>query len=183
MPTFDAYLSEHPEGAPKRGGIKPEHVLQIACKQWLTVALPSEVFWTAVDHGSYFGGGAKSGLAMWARLKARGVKTGIPDLHFWHAGKYLAIELKVGSGVTDDEGKWLIGLRAQGFRAEVAYSVSEVEHWLRDAGFPVQQSAAGIDARLPLRKKPVHKRASKPRAERATAAQIARAHKAGVWRP
>ena len=42
---------------------KGEHVLQIACKQWLSEALPPEVVWTAVDHGSYLGGGLNPAYA------------------------------------------------------------------------------------------------------------------------
>jgi hypothetical protein len=170
MPTLEQYLAEHPEAAPKRGGIKPEHVLQIACKQWLTEALPATVMWTAVEKGVYYGGNAKRRMAMAARAKARGIKNGVPDFHFWWQGTYLAVELKVGGNATqDDQDNWIAGLRLQAFHAEVARSVSELERHLRAYGFPVRTSAKGIDERLPLREPPKRARASKPRAPRPTA--------------
>lgn len=160
---------------PRRGGAKSEHVLQIACKQWLSEALPPEVVWTAVDHGSYFGGGTQSGVRMWARLKSRGVKTGIPDFHFWWRGIYLAVELKAAGGKpSEDETAWIIKLQNNGFLAFIAWSVSDLERHLREAGFPVRTSAKGIDERLPLREAPKPARKSgKPRQPRPSAKAIA----------
>ena len=153
--TLDDYLAANPDVAPRRGGTKSEHVLQIACKQWLSEALPPEVVWTAVDHGSYFGGGTQSGVRMWARLKSRGVKTGIPDFHFWWRGIYLAVELKAAGGKpSEDETAWIIKLQNNGFLAFIAWSVSDLERHLREAGFPVRTSAKGIDERLAYRETP-----------------------------
>lgn len=183
MPTLDEYLADQPEKKPKRGGgIKPEHVLQIAVKQWLTEALPAAVVWTAVDHGIWFN--SDLGMRMWARLKARGIKPGIPDLHFWWNEKYLAIELKVGEGkLTEDEEAWLKKVSDNGFGSAACWTVSEVEAALRSNGFPVRTSSAGIDARLPLRTKPKRKTASKPRqktANQAALRAIARARRDGT---
>lgn len=146
---------------------KPEHALQVAAKQWLTIALPPEVLWTAVDHGSHFSSAdPDAGMRQWARLKARGVKTGIPDLHFWWNGVYLAVELKTGDGrANDTQGMWLDRLRRNGFRGEIAYTLEDLDRHLREAGFPVQWALP------PVAPKPAagpKKRTSKPRPPRPT---------------
>ncbi len=186
MPTLEEYLADHPEAKPKRGGTKPEHVLQIACKQWLSEALPPEIKWTAVDKGVHFAGDRQARLMQAARAKARGIKNSVPDFHFWGPSIYLAVELKVGGNAANDgQDEWIAGLRALNHKAEVARSVTELEHHLRDAGFPVRTSAKGIDERLPVREAP--KRASsKPRVAKdarhqAGLAAIARARNKGVY--
>lgn len=176
MTTLEQYLAENPEVAPKKGGgPKGEHVLQIACKQWLSEALPPAVMWTAVDKALPMSGADRHrAMMIMARLKARGVKNGVLDFHFWWHGIYLAVELKVGKNTpTDDEDDWITGLRREGFRAEVAWSAAQLEHWLRDAGFPVRTSSKGIDERLPLREPPKRSRPSKPRQERPSSRAVA----------
>lgn len=181
MTTLDeAYEAEGIAPPKKRGGIKPEHMLQIACKQWLTEALPPAVMWTAVDKATPMSGPDKRrAMVIQAMLKARGIKNGVLDFHFWWQGVYLAVELKAGKGITSDaEDGWIEGLRREGFRAEVAWSVSQLEAHLRAAGFPVRASAKGIDERLPLRKKAgASGRVSKPR----TLGASQRAVRVGNW--
>ena len=154
MTTLNEAYADAGLAKPKRKNDR-EHVLQIAVKQYLTTALPPAVLWTSVDKGQRHAGNNTLRIKMANKIKSRGVKNGVPDMHFWWSGIYLAVELKVGKNDTsDDQDKWIEGLRREGFRAEVAYTVTDVENALRSAGFPVRESARGIDERLPLREPP-----------------------------
>jgi hypothetical protein len=68
-------------------------------------------------------------VAVAARLKAEGVKAGVPDLHLpvargrWH-GLYL--ELKVGRNKpTPEQAQWHERLRAQGYAVVVCYGADQ----------------------------------------------------------
>lgn len=83
-------------------------------------------------------GGARSkGTA--GRLKAEGVKSGVPDICLPVAkGKYhgLYIEMKVGNNKpTPNQVKWLDALREQGYQAKVCYgwveASKEIESYMR----------------------------------------------------
>lgn len=69
--------------------------------------------------------GGKRSVTTAKRLKAEGVKAGVPDLCLPVArGKYhgLYIELKAGKNkTTDNQNKWLSDLKRNGYRAEVCY--------------------------------------------------------------
>jgi hypothetical protein len=110
------------------GRASPEHDLQRAVAQYLAVALRPPVFWTSIDHGAAAIGRAAAGVR-----KARGVKSGLPDVwlfvpadfsrraimstkHPGHlknplefgpleprASHVIAIELKVGRGRLSDD--------------------------------------------------------------------------------
>ena len=67
-------------------------------------------------------GGARDAITG-ARLKAQGVKTGVPDIYLdvargsWHG---LRIELKAHGGRTsDDQHNWILNLQVQGYYAQV----------------------------------------------------------------
>lgn len=74
-----------------------------------------------------------------ARLKAQGVKSGVPDLHLPAArGQYhgLYIEMKYGdNGLSTNQEKWLEALKAAGHYTAVCYgyypAVSVMEEYLR----------------------------------------------------
>lgn len=69
-------------------------------------------------------------VAVGARLKAKGMKAGVPDcLIFNKTGEYsgLAIELKIkGRKQTDPQKEWQVKLINCGWAYEVAYSIDEV---------------------------------------------------------
>ncbi len=69
--------------------------------------------------------GGKRDRAVAAKLKAQGVKPGVPDLCLpVPRGKYhgLYIEMKDGKNkTTDDQDKWLAALSAQGYAVKVCY--------------------------------------------------------------
>lgn len=73
-----------------------------------------------------------------AKLKAMGMKSGVPDLHLpVRRGSYsgLIIELKVGKGVTSDfQDEWIAHFIRQAYRVEVCYgweaAVKVIEEYL-----------------------------------------------------
>lgn len=75
---------------------RPEQALGMAVADYLSLALPPEVLWTAVGHG---GGGKIRG----AILKRMGLLSGVPDLVIFYNDEFgvyrvLWIELKSSTG-------------------------------------------------------------------------------------
>ncbi len=79
--------------------------------------------------------GGKRNKAEAARLKASGVKAGVPDLFLPVAkGRYhgLFIEMKVDDNTpTDKQKEWITRLRRNGYAAEVCYGWREAWETLR----------------------------------------------------
>lgn len=104
----------------------PEENMQIALFQW-----------AALEQGRYpelrllfhVPNGGKRGKVEAARLKAAGVKAGVPDvcLPVPRGGYHgLYIELKAGKNrPTADQTAWLTGLGQNGYRAAVCCSLDE----------------------------------------------------------
>ena len=69
--------------------------------------------------------GGKRDIKTAKRLKAEGVKAGVPDICLpCHRGKYhgLYIELKAGKNkTTDNQDEWLAALSAEGYKTAVCY--------------------------------------------------------------
>lgn len=76
--------------------------------------------------------GGKRDKATAARLKAEGVKAGVPDVvlpvaRLGYHGFYL--ELKVGKNKTSaEQNAWLTALRAEGYLVDVSYGWQEAAH-------------------------------------------------------
>lgn len=76
--------------------------------------------------------GGKRDKATAARLKAEGVKAGIPDVflpcaRMGYHGFY--IELKVGTNKTSaEQNAWLTALKAEGYAVDVSYGWQEAAH-------------------------------------------------------
>ena len=69
-----------------------EHQLQVTCAQYLDLALPQDAVWFAIPNGSH------RHKAVAGKLKAEGVKAGIPDLCIIYQGRAIFIELKTKKG-------------------------------------------------------------------------------------
>lgn len=59
-----------------------------------------------------------------ARLKAQGVKSGVPDIVLPAArgeyhGLYIELKRQRGGRISEEQKKWIAGLTEQGYRAEV----------------------------------------------------------------
>ena len=128
--------------------VKPhsEEALQIRVANYLRVAMPDDIPWTAVESS---GRGKRDG----ARQKAKGVQKNWPDLHFIKPphGTFVGIELKrpeykplgqkkgyQSSGQKDLQH----GLEVVGGYYHVARSVYEVEGILRGHGVNLKARAA-----------------------------------------
>ena len=111
-----------------------EHELQKAIAAFLRVAMPPGTNWTAIDHA---GTNAKHG----AMLRARGVKSGVPDFHFTIKGKVHWIELKTRTGrVSPEQNAFAEAEMDAGAYYDVCRSAEEVEDQLRLWGVKLQAS-------------------------------------------
>ena len=103
-----------------------EHLEQCAVMQWAQL---HEKRYPALELLYAIPNGGVRHKAVAAKLKAEGVKPGIPDLCLNAArGGFhgLYIEMKYGKNKTSkDQDKIIAGLRAEGYRVEVCYSAGE----------------------------------------------------------
>ncbi len=68
--------------------------------------------------------GGKRCITTAKRLKAEGVKSGVPDLHLpiamnGYHGLYIELKKKEGNSITENQDRWLKALNAQGYYAVV----------------------------------------------------------------
>lgn len=103
--------------------VPDEHVEQTWLMQWCRAqsgAYPSLNLIYAIPNGSL------RHPAIAAKLKAEGVKPGVPDLCLpvsrggFH-GLYIELKRRKGGVVSDHQRNWLDYLRKQGYRAEVCH--------------------------------------------------------------
>lgn len=73
-----------------------EHELQVTCAEFLDACLPDEAVWFAVPNG-----GLRNN-AVAGKLKAEGVKPGVPDILIVYQGRLICIELKTAEGILSD---------------------------------------------------------------------------------
>ena len=117
-----------------------EEMIQIAVAQFLDLALPNDAVWFHVPNG-----GQRHG-AVAGKLKAQGVKPGVPDIFILYQGKVFFIELKSSAGVLSDaQSVMQIRLSAAGADVKaIARSVDEVFHYLAAQGFPLKVKRFGL---------------------------------------
>lgn len=123
-----------------------EQKFQQILVQWLNLALPRTVFWTAIDASI----GLPKDLARrtGAFKKSMGVRAGVPDLLFVYQGWALFIELKVdyyggARGVVKgklsrDQQQIQVEIMSAGSAFCVCRTISQVEQALRDFGIPLR---------------------------------------------
>ena len=100
---------------------------QAAVFEWVTIMrnrLPE------LDLLHHIPNGGDRHPAVAAKLKAQGVKRGVPDLCLPVArggfhGLYIELKRKKGGRVSEDQHGWLSELSAQGYRAEVCHGAEE----------------------------------------------------------
>lgn len=130
--TLDQYRSMTKKKGGKRG--HPEHDEQVKVFKWAEIMgnrYEELKLIMAIPNGAYYGG-------HWSvanRMKAEGMKSGVPDIFLPVPRKYsngrveyngLWIEMKAGKNRTSDDQKWWISqLREQGFKAEVCFGAKE----------------------------------------------------------
>ena len=111
----------------------PEDDLHMSVARFLDLALPLDSAWTTVEHGG------KRGKREAARLKAKGVKAGWPDILIIYRQRALTIELKALGGRLSNNQKLRhpMILRA-GAPVAVCSRIEEVEGTLRGWGLPLR---------------------------------------------
>lgn len=110
-------------------------MLQQQIAAFLRAAMPPGTNWTAIDHA---GTSARHG----ALLRARGVKSGVPDFHFTLPGGETAwIELKTKTGqLSPDQRAFIEAEQLAGAPVVVCRSIEQVESVLRLWGVQLRAS-------------------------------------------
>lgn len=112
---------------------KEEHKLQKLCYGWTRAAGtidPRYLLFFSIDHGIKYGGDRNQRFAQAREIKARGIRSGIPDMFLpvrnSRGQSGLWVELKTAKGQLSDAQKiWKKELENQGFAVEVARSLAE----------------------------------------------------------
>jgi len=102
----------------------PEHRLQVAFFQYLNIAYPE-----VNEHAFAIPNGGARNKTVATKLKAEGVKKGIPDIFIaipFNDFHGLFIELKIKpNGPTAEQKDWIAKLKAQGYDCHVCYTLDE----------------------------------------------------------
>lgn len=125
-----AGFSKKPNKKSKRS--HPEQSIQRQVAQFLSWALPDDVWFSSIGHG---GGGAIRG----AILKSTGMKAGVPDILIVYRGRPVFIELKTDKGVLSPAQKEVhIAITVAGGVVATCRSVDEVRDFLEVCGIKLQ---------------------------------------------
>lgn len=112
---------------------QPEEALQMQVVKFLSLALAGNSEFFAVPNGG------KRNFREAQRLKAAGVKAGVPDLIVINDGCAIGIELKVGkNNLTEVQSAYHDRLRRARCPVSVCRSLDDVEAVLRAAGVPLR---------------------------------------------
>ena len=147
--------------------MKPEARLRARCRMWLDQFLDARHgHYSAIEHGRLHHGTPAQRGAEWERLKAQGVKPGLPDLMIWLRGRFVAVELKAGRNTTSDhQDGFRDGLVTLGHHYEVARSVTDLHGLLSRYGVPMAPAAGQIASEYDTALK--NEGGEKPRGKRA----------------
>lgn len=123
---------------PRKGPGMTESGIQRRCVSWFDKAYPSQsdgLF--AIPNSGGFKGGFKSNLGIVARMKAEGVRKGIPDLMIaipkgQHHGLFIEMKREDGGRVSDDQKKKIAFLASQGYKVEVIRSEEAFKDAVRE---------------------------------------------------
>lgn len=119
----------------------PELALQIAVARFLSLALPTDVEWTASLSGAHLGPAQRS------KMKASGLRPGFPDLMMIFRRRTYYIELKAEKGVLSSDQKRVLAALHPDCWA-VCRSLDEVVAALTRWGVPLRATVhqlGGID--------------------------------------
>lgn len=101
--------------------VASESVEQICLFRW---AMYEEGKYPELSLMYHIPNGGKRNITTAKRLKAEGVKAGVPDIHLPVArhgfhGLYIELKKKKGNSTTENQDHWLEALNAQGYHAVV----------------------------------------------------------------
>lgn len=121
------------KGSKLRRSSQHEWVSQEADAAFLTLALPVDAFWTAIE--------VKADSARKGALhKRRGVRAGVPDFIVVWNGITLWIERKAGSRLSVTQGVVRDMLLGNGHNWTLAHSTEDIERALVGCGIPLRAS-------------------------------------------
>ena len=132
----DAGSRRKARAGPKRvKALEPsEDQLHRSVAEYLDWMLKEPACWSTFPSGGYLLGKAAAG-----RLKARGLKAGMPDILVFFDGRCIGIELKTRSGGLSDAQKEMFPkLQAAGIRVHVCRNLGDVTVVLRDSQVPLR---------------------------------------------
>ena len=144
---------------------------------FLSKALPPDAYWTSIDVGR------STSAQIGALRKARGIRSGIPDVLIVYRGVTQWIELKHDTSLSPNQELTRDALLRNGHRWALARSVEEVEAACRDAGIPLRATLGQIRTRITEQNErlpPKPKRAARSR-RAVKGVSVARAHKMNLW--
>lgn len=140
--SVQEYLAMQGKSGKKKGS--PEHDEQVKVFEWASIMsnkIPELQLLMAIPNGAFYGG-------HWSvanKMKAEGVKSGVPDIFLpivkerselaYEVDSGLWIEMKAGKNKPSDEQRWwLKELEKQGYVTRVCYSaeeaIEEIENYL-----------------------------------------------------
>ena len=138
--SVQEYLAMQGSGSKKKGS--PEHDEQVKVFEWAEIAslkFPALKMLLAIPNGAFYGG-------HWSvanRMKAEGVRSGVPDIFLpvvmqrselaYEVDSGLWIEMKAGKNKPSEQQKWwLEQLEKQGYVTRVCYSAEEAIGQIED---------------------------------------------------
>jgi hypothetical protein len=120
----------------KRKPVAHEHTEQVALFQWAAVMgnrLPELKLMFATPNGG------QRHIAVAAKLKAEGVRSGVPDIFLPAArcayhGFFIELKRRDGGKTSETQDGWIDALRVQGYRVAVCHgaeaAISEITNYL-----------------------------------------------------
>lgn len=123
--------------APRQALAATEEQLHRTVAQFLDWMLKEPACYSTFPSGGYLLGKAAAG-----RLRARGLKAGMPDILVFHGGRAIGIELKSLKGRVSDAQKEMIPkLKAAGVPVYICRDFEGVIFALRNEGVPLRGNA------------------------------------------
>jgi hypothetical protein len=110
------------------------------------VPAPPEAFWSSLEHGRLHAGDDQQRMIEWQRMRAQGVRQGLPDAILVWCFKHVAFELKATTTMRPAQKLFRDAWRRNGGIHIEARSIVEVDTALRAAGLPVPRSMAIVAA-------------------------------------
>lgn len=121
---------------PRKKAVQSEHDLQRQVKRYLDMALPPDAWWTSLDS-------AGRGPVAGAKMKARGVAKGLPDILVLWRRSTVWLELKSAKGrMTPEQVEFWGHCSHAGHALFVCRSVAEIDTVLANEGIPLRARIA-----------------------------------------
>ena len=134
-----APMAAKPPAKRKRTVRRLEDPIHAAIAGYLRIALPrGAMFWATINEGKRTG--QEQG-----RIRAAGIKPGVPDLFVLHAGRLIGLEVKSAKGkASDKQTDFADELRAAGACWHIVRSIDDAYAALKNEGVPLKVRPVGL---------------------------------------